>query len=105
MYRPREQMAVVNFVVAVRADEQHVLDVGTSKERVQQVERRGIDPLQVVQKHDQRMFPLCQGADETLEDVAEAIARLGRLERWRRRLLADDQLDLRYHFREHATVG
>src|SRR6266496_2527178 len=104
MHRPREQMAVVYLVVAVRADEQQVLDARTTQEPVQQVERRGVHPLQVVQKHDQRMFPPGEGADETLEDIPEPIARLGGIERRRGRLFTDNQLDLRDHVCQHAAV-
>jgi hypothetical protein len=78
-------MAVVHFVVAVRSDEEQVLDSGVCQEPVQEVERRRVDPLQVVQKYDQRMLSLCERADETLEDITESIPSLRWVQgRWRR---------------------
>src|SRR5262245_23846890 len=97
-------MAVVDFVVAVRADQQQVLDAWTGEKPVQEVERRGVDPLQVVQKYNQRMFFPRECADETLEDITEPISRFRWIQRRGWGLFADNQLDLRYDFGQHTSV-
>src|SRR5947208_6344523 len=50
------------------------------------------------------MFSLCERADETLKDITESIPRFGWVQRGWRRLFADNQLDLRYHLRQHPSV-
>ncbi len=46
-------------------------------------------------KYDQRVLRSGETPDEALEDEAEPVLRLGRVERWRGRLMADDVLDFR----------
>src|SRR5438034_9273331 len=50
------------------------------------------------------LFSLCQRADETLKDITESIPRFGWVQRGWPRLFADNQLDLRYHLRQHPSV-
>ena len=78
---------------------------GTRQQGVQQVERGGVDPLKVVQKNDEGMFLLGDGADEALKNVAEPVLGLGRIERRRFGLFAEDQLDLRDHLCQYTAVA
>ena len=79
-----QQMFSVDLTVAVRADDQEMVDIGSREEPLEYVQRRRIDPLEIVQEHDERMLLSGQGADEALKDVPEPIASLGGIE-WRRR--------------------
>ena len=98
-------MAVVDFVVAVGADEQQVLDARTRQQPVQEVERRGVDPLQVVQENNQRVFSSRECADEALKNITKPISRFGGIQRRGRCLFPDNQLDLGYYLGQHTPVG
>ena len=101
---PCQEVPGVDFVVTVRADEQQVMDIEAGQQPVQRLECRRIRPLQIVQKHNQRMLAPGERADEALEHVPESIARLRRIE-WRRcGLLTENQLDLRDDLRQDSAV-
>nr|WP_231906458.1 hypothetical protein [Cupriavidus gilardii] len=66
-----------HFVAAVRADQQQVGHVGMRCQVAKQVQRRGVQPLQIVQEQDQRMPGTGEYPDEAAEHAQEARARLG----------------------------
>ena len=59
---------------------------------LQQIERRRVEPLQIVEEQGQRMFRAGEDANKTLEYELKPALRLPRLELRDRRLLADDEL-------------
>jgi len=98
-------MARVDFVVPVGADQEKEFHPRAGEERAEEAQRRRVGPLQVVDEDHQRMLALRQRAHEVLEDELEPVLRLGGGERRRRRLLAQDELDLRNEFRQDTRVG
>ena len=50
--RRGQQVFGIDLTVAIRADDQEMVDVGPGKEPVQDVERGGIDPLEIIQEDD-----------------------------------------------------
>ena len=61
-------MGRTDLAVAVRADQQQRLDLAVGQQRLQQVERRTVGPLQVIQKDDERMLPPGQDPKKILDD-------------------------------------
>jgi len=84
-----------DFVIAVGADEEKIAEIGPAQQVFQQVERRRVEPLQVIEEERQRMFRPSEHADKLAKHHLEASLRV----LWRklrdRRRLPDDEL----HFR------
>lgn len=80
--------------IAIRTDEEHVIDVGTREQRCEQVQRRRIGPLQIVQEYHQRVPAARQRADETHEDHLETVQRGHAVERRSSRLRPHEPFDL-----------
>ena len=59
--RAGQRVGRTHLAVAVRADQQQRLDLAVGEQRLQQIERRAVGPLQVIQKDDERMLPPGQG--------------------------------------------
>src|SRR6516164_3309583 len=93
-----ERMHCSDFVVAVGADEEKVAKFGPAQQVFQQVERRRVEPLQVIEEERQRMFRPREDADELPKYQLEAPLRV----LWRklrdRRRLSDDS----FHFRNET---
>src|SRR5271154_1275184 len=89
-----QRMRGVDLVVAVGADQHQMLQLRPGQQILEQVERRRVEPLQIVEEQDQRMFRKGEDADESAEHEVETALRLLRLELWDRRLVADDGLQL-----------
>ena len=87
-----QRMGGVDLVVPIGADQQQVLNVPLGQEILEQVERRRVQPLQVVEEERQRMFRCCEYADEATEHELKAPLRLLRLKLGDRRLIADDEV-------------
>jgi len=62
----------VDFVVAVGADQEQVLQVGANQQFLEKRERGRVQPLQVVEKEDERMPGPRDAWAVTLPDVAHA---------------------------------
>ena len=69
--RDRQGMVGGYLVVAVRADDQQRSRVGVGEDRVQQFQRRRVDPLQVVEEDDQGMVGPREDADEACRTRTE----------------------------------
>ena len=68
--------AAVDFVVAIGADQHQVLHIRLGQQILEQIERRRVEPLQVVEEQRQRMFRPGEDADEPPEHQLEtALAR------------------------------
>ena len=74
-------MALVDLVVAVRADHEEMLDLRLGQELLEELERGRIRPLQVIEEDDERVLLGGDGAAELPEREVEAGLRLGRAER------------------------
>src|SRR5215831_11766487 len=86
-----ERMACRDFVVAVGADEEKMAQIGPAQQVFQQIERRCVEPLQVIEEERQGMFRPREDADKLSKHQLEAPLRvLWRKLRNRRRLSADE---------------
>src|SRR5262249_8165222 len=97
-------MGRINLVVAVSAYQEKVLNVLTREQWPEEAQCRRGGPLQVIEKAHKRLVFTRQRTNEILEDEPEPVERLRGAKRGRRRLLADDQLDLRDDFGQHAPL-
>src|SRR5215471_4771706 len=87
-----QRMRGIDLVVPVGADQHQVPQVRAGQQILEQVERCGVEPLQIVEKERKRMFRPGKYTDETPEHEHETALRLLRLEcrdGWR---LTDNQL-------------
>src|SRR5262245_21283228 len=73
-----QQMTLVHLIVAIGTDQQKGLNISTRQQRRQQMQGRGVSPLQIVKKHHQWMLFPRQHANEALKYHAEAVLRLRR---------------------------
>ena len=89
-----QRMGGVDFVVAIGADQHQVLQIRPGQQILEQIERRRVEPLQIVEEERQRMFRPGEDADEPPEHQLEARLRLLRRKLGDRRLLSDDELQL-----------
>ncbi|KFB69820.1 MAG: hypothetical protein CAPSK01_000533 [Candidatus Accumulibacter vicinus] len=102
--RHRERAGRADFIAAVSADEQRMAQRRVAQQALQQVERSRVDPVQVVEKNDQRVPGVRQRADEAPQDVSEAIDRLLAIQIGQRRLCADDQFEMGKQVGHHPPV-
>src|SRR5262249_13148209 len=99
-----ERMGCSNFVVAVCGDEEKIAEFGSAQQVFHQVERRRVEPLQVVKEEHQRMFRPSEDADKLPKYQLEApLCVLWRKLRDRRRL-SDDELHFRNEVRDQSCV-
>ena len=87
-----ERMGGANLVVAVGADQEQMPDILLDQKILHEIERRGIEPLQIVEEKRQRMFVARENTDEAAEHQLEAAFRLLRLKFRDRRLFSDNEL-------------
>src|SRR5258708_403895 len=100
----RQRMRGIDFVIPISADQHQVLQIRSGQEILQQVERRGVEPLQVVEEQRQRMFRPCKHADESSEYQLEATLRLLRWKLRDLRLVSYDELQLGNKIDDQLTV-
>src|SRR6202030_3567767 len=101
---PHERVKWMHFVVAISADQQQVLYFRMRNEMLEKIERRRIQPLQIVEKQRKRVFPACEHGDESPERHLETFLRLQRGEVSDRWLFADDELELRDEIDDERAV-
>src|SRR5262245_37954927 len=100
-----QRMRGIDLVVAVGADQQQVPQIRVGQQVFEQVERRGIEPLQVVEKERKRMLRPGKYTDETPEHEQETALRLLWLkcrDRWR---LPNDQLQFGDEVGHEPRIG
>ena len=90
-----QRMRGVNFVVAIGADQQQSAARPNGSEVLEQIERRRVEPLQIVKEQRQRMFGPGEDAEKAPEHQLEAALRLLRRKLRDRRLVADDAASVR----------
>src|ERR1700756_2130358 len=98
-------MSEANFVVPVRADQQQVLHVGLCQQARHQVQRRRIQPLQIVEEQGKRMFRPREYTEESPERQLEATLRVFRRQVWNGRLFPDKEFQLGDEFDDELAIG
>ena len=88
----RQRMSGIDLVVAIGADQHEVLQIRPGQQILEQVERRRVEPLQIVEKQRQRMVRSGKDTNEPAEYELETPLRLLRLKVRDRRLVSDDEL-------------
>ena len=100
-----QRMGGIDLVVPIGADQQEVPQVVRSGQQIlEQVERRRIQPLQIVETQGQRMLSPREYGDESAEHPLEAV--LGIL-RWNFRnwwLLSDNELQFRNQVHNQLSI-
>ena len=101
---PHQRMRRVDLVVPIRADEQEVLRLGLDEDVLQQLERRAIEPLQIVEEQRQRMLGAREHTDQPPKRHLEAGLRVRRRDVRNRRLLSDHELQFRNEVDDERTI-
>src|SRR5215472_17460255 len=93
-----------DFIVAVGADEEKIAEVGPAQQVFEQVERRRVEPLQIVKEERQGMYRPGKDANELAKHQLEAPLRVLRrkLGDWRR--LSDYELHFGNQIRNQTRV-
>ena len=86
-----QRMGGRDFVVPVGADQQQVPHIRLGQQVFEQVERRRIEPLQIVEEQGQRVLRPGEHAEEAPEDQLEAPLRILGRKVGDRRLLAAEK--------------
>ena len=94
----------VDLVLPVSADHQQVTAAGAGEQEVDEPQRRGIGPLQVVEEERQRMLGRGEHLQEALERLLETALGLARSQRLNLRLRPDHELQLGDEIDEHLGV-
>ena len=90
-----QRMRGTDLVVPIGADQQQVPHLRLGDQMLEQVERRRVQPLQIVEEQRERMLRPGEDAEEAPEHHLEAVLRVLRRQVRDRRLLADDELQAR----------
>src|SRR5262249_666439 len=99
-----QRMRCSNFVVAVGADEEKIAKIGPAQQVFQEVERRRVEPLQVIKEERQRMFRPSEDADKLSEHQLEAPLRVLWRKLRNRRRFSDDELHFRNEIHNQSGV-
>ena len=100
--RERERVLRSDLVVAVSTDQQQMACVAMGDEILDQSQGRGIEPLKVVDKNNQRVLLPCEDVDETLEYQLKPKSGLHWGEGSHRRLWTDQANELRNEISQEA---
>src|SRR6516162_8428568 len=99
-----ERVRWSDFVVAVGTDEKKIAKLGPAQQVFQQVERRRVEPLQVIEEERQRMFRPREDADELPKYQLEAPLRVLWWKLRNRRRLSDDELHFRNEIGNQSSI-
>jgi len=86
-------MSEANFVVPVRADQQQVLHLGLRQQILHQVQRRRIQPLQIVEEQGKRMFRPREYSDESAKYLLKPVLCVPRGKFGNGRLFSDNEFE------------
>ena len=100
-----QRMGGADFIVAIRTDQHEVPQIRPGEHVLEQVERRSVQPLQVVEKERERMFGPRESPDESPQHELEPALRVLGRELGERRLLSHDELELRDQVHYQPSVG
>src|SRR5262249_42936052 len=99
-----ERMRGSDFVIAVGAYEENIAEIGSAQQVFHEVERRGIEPLQIIEEKRQGMFRPSEDADKLskhqLETPLRVLWRKLRDRRWR----SDNELHFRNEIHNQSCV-
>src|SRR5208337_4567870 len=85
-------------------DKKQVMEIRLCQQVLEEIERRSIQPLQIVKEQRQRMLWPGEDTEEAAKHQLESALRVSRWQLWRRRLPADEEFEIgeqRQH--EHAV--
>src|SRR5258708_40313699 len=94
----------IDLVVPISTDQHQVLQIRASQEILQQVERRRVEPLQVVEEQRERVLRPSEYADKPPEHQLETplgVLRLKIREWW---LFSNDELQFREEVHDQHSV-
>src|SRR6516225_2074160 len=92
---PPQRVSGIDLILPIGADNQQMPEIGPGEEILQQVERRRIEPLQIIEEKRKRVIGPSEDADEASENELESTLRLVRLELRDRWLFTEDELQFR----------
>ncbi len=104
LQRPQQRVRGTDLVVAVGPDQQQVPHLRVRDHVLEEVERRRIQPLQVVEEQRQRVLRPREDAEEAPENHLEPVLRVLRRHVRDRRLCSDHQLQLGDEVDDELTV-
>ena len=81
-----------------------MLHIRPRQKILQQVERRRVEPLQIVEEERQRMLGPCEYADKSPEHQLEAALRILWRKFWHRRLLAENEGEFGDQVKDELSV-
>src|SRR4029077_4527926 len=96
-----ERMGGSELVGTIGTDQHEMLQIRLPQQILQQIERRRVDPLQVVEEQRQWMFRPGEYADKPSKYQLETPARVVGREIRSRRLVADNELQFRNELDDH----
>src|SRR5262249_10283924 len=99
-----ERMRCSDLVVAEGADEQEIAKIGPAQQVFQKVERRCIEPLQVIEEQRQGMFRPSKDSDQPPKHHLEASLRVLRRKLNDRRQLSEDKLQFRNEMHHQSRI-
>jgi len=94
-----------DLVVSIGADEQQMPHVRVRGEMLQELQRRGVQPPEVVEEQHERMLGPREDANEPADCGLEARLRLRGRQLGDRRLFSDDKLKFRNEVNDKLAVG
>ena len=97
-------MRETDLVVSIGADQQQVPHLRVRDQVLEEVERRCIQPLQIVKEQRERVLLPCEYAEKPPENHLEAVLRFLRWQVWDRRLFSDHELQLGNKVNDELTV-
>ena len=98
-------MSRADFRITVRSDDEVPLLPVITEQDLQQIQGRGVRPLQVIQKHHQRTLPRTQGTKERLKHTAKPVQGGAGLQPGNLGLGTDDLRQYGQHIHHNAPVG
>src|ERR1700675_606037 len=101
---PQKRGGGSDLVVPVRPDQKQVLNLRMRDQVLDEIERRGIQPLQIVEEQRERMFLAREHAQEAPENHLEAVLRVLWWQIWNRRLFPDHKLEFRNEIDDQLTI-
>src|SRR5215813_14319593 len=91
----QQRMGGVDFVVPVSTDHHQVLHIRLGQQILEQIERRRVEPLQIVEEQSKGILRSCEYSNESPKDQLEAALRVLGRKIGNRRLFSYDELQFR----------
>ena len=98
-------MGRTDLVVAIGANQQEVPHLGMRRQVFEQLKRRGVEPLQIVEEQGKRVLWAGEYPEEPAEHPLKPVLALLRWQLRNRRLRADDQRELGDQNHHELAIG